>query len=345
MNRSCILRKFILHILTYGIIANSASALPEHNKAPILAAHHFLPRATYNVSEELQVPSSRVRCFGPDLYDTYVNYEICRPVLNVLISFLDARLPRRFIYHHEPRVPQPPPFHFWQDNGECGITVSTWNKRAAEEFSMEYLRRIATNILTQCWEQGRFYGGLQQVVSPNAWWISVHGPAPRAAIPTIGSPWKNATTPQGLNPSSIDELSVPTEILCHKQQTRPHHATVDLCRQTLADIRAYPAFSRIQPFEAFVSPRVEKAGKISYPPFNFYIPGARCLIELKPSAPLQSDHFSFSEIKGLATRILENCEGEGNHGGRATIGRKRVWYVDVLGTDPLPGDGATMDVA
>ena len=341
MNRTCILREIVLYFLTYGVIA---STLRKYDRAPIAAAHHSLHRATHNTSEEPQVSSPKVRCFGPEQYDTYVDYPRCRPVLDVLTSYDHAQTPHRFIYRQEPRIPYAPPFHFWQDDRGCAITVSTWNKHAVEEFSMQQLRRIATNLLIQCWDQGG-YGGLQQVISPDGWWISIHGPAPRAAISTIESPSRNGTTLQGLNSSTIDEHVIPTAGICHKQQAHPHHATVDLCRQTLANIRSYPAFSKIQPFEAFVSPRVEQAGKINYPPFTWYIPGTRCLIELKPSAPLQSDYFSFSEIKGLATRILENCEGEGNHGGRATIGRKRAWYVDVFGTDPLPRGGATMDTA
>ena len=148
--------------------------------------------------------------------------------------------------------------------------------------------------------------------------------SPDSSLPSLGN--NNTTQPWVGVP--------PDDILCHLPETHHHPATIELCRSTLAEIRSFPAFSLKQPFEEFVRPRVEHRGKRIYPPFRWAAPDGRCVIILQPLAPGIEDRFSFSDVKRVATEVLEQCESEGECGGKGKVGPSKGWIVDVFGSVP-----------
>ena len=330
-----------LLLLSYFPTPTSCSSIFDRsNGAQQIAQHRTLPNSTASFNTD-QSGFGHPYCFPPASHPYLINIEICRPILESILQLGDPLRDLYFIYGKEPRVRYPspstlnmlsvPPFHFTLPGVACEIYVSTVDRTRVAEYSWQQVCDLAYSVLVECTRHGGSRGGRQQISSDNGWFVFVAGPVSLVYAPS-GAPSVNTTSLSSTITSDIDLYVGHGPIHCHDIREYHQSATVDLCRPVLAYIRSWPSFSRTQTFEEFMLPRVEMDGKRMYPPFTWLIRGGKCVVELRPLAPGVVDRFSFSDVKNLATDVLESCHQAGSHGGTARVGDKHGWVVNVFGS-------------
>jgi len=129
-----------------------------------------------------------------------------------------------------------------------------------------------------------------------------------------------------------------TPIYCFAEGT---YTNVTSCRPTLNHFRTFPAYRKIQPFLENSLPKLPNK-----PPLIIYHKQSTCAVEIAASSPTIEDRFSFEQVRGLATEIVEDCQNKGGFGGYAAIGRGEGWVVRVIGFNgteaALVGNGTVM---
>lgn len=131
-------------------------------------------------------------------------------------------------------------------------------------------------------------------------------------------------------------LSLGNTVMCMTSDdpsSRP--TTIDGCRPNLNWIRTLPNYRRIQDFQENWGPKLRFTGGLEKPPFTWHVLGSDCAVQVASGNPAVIDHFSFEQVRTLATDIIEECKlggGKGwGHGGIAPIGRGLGWTVAVSG--------------
>ena len=114
------------------------------------------------------------------------------------------------------------------------------------------------------------------------------------------------------------------EIYCFEPSPGVLPANIDICRASLRALRKFPGFFEKQQFLEGRYPKEPRK-----PPYAVWEEGSECLIEIA-SHNERKDYFSFNDVKNLATKILEECEGN-NLGGVAPIGLEVGWRITVVG--------------
>ena len=324
-------------LLTFFPLSTLCSGIWDRSNAVQRAARltPIPPKAVSSNGSLLE--SGSPDCFFPTHYLHKVDIDICRPILDAVLKLGDPSRTLYFIYGREPVLEHPPPFTFGKPGVACEIHVNTRDRTRVAELSWQRVHDSAYFLLVECARRGRDRGGQQQISAMNGWFVSVSGPISPTHGPSILSS-ASSNVISNINASHFNLDSGHGAIHCHDRREYPRLATVDLCRPILAQIHSWPSFSRTQTFEEFMLPGVEINGKRLYPPFRWSVPDGNCVIELSPLLPGMMDEFSFSDVKSLATDILESCEHEGNHGGTGRIGGKQGWFVNVFGSrTPRPG--------
>ncbi|KAL9125010.1 MAG: hypothetical protein Q9217_005725 [Psora testacea] len=159
---------------------------------------------------------------------------------------------------------------------------------------------------------------------------------------TASSPF-NITNTLIANKSSKADNPRSNEINCFEHVAGLYPTDIEGCRPNLNIIRMFPNYRLVQEFQGNKKPK-----KPWMPPWGLRRRGSTCDIQLSSNGDDSIiDKFSYEQIRGLATDIVQECQppdGAGV-GGWAPIGRHIGWIVRVLGMERLNAsraDGATM---
>lgn len=152
--------------------------------------------------------------------------------------------------------------------------------------------------------------------------------APALSIPTQRSLGSNGTHFAHTMPHIYD---LPKHIECFEPAQGRLPPTIDGCRPTLNEIRKWPKYRVVQRFEVDKWPK-----EPSTPPFSLHHHASDCLILIATTNPEVTDRFSFAEVRGNATEILEECHPSGAIGGIASMGTGIGWTVTVFGIRDIP---------
>lgn len=145
-------------------------------------------------------------------------------------------------------------------------------------------------------------------------------------------------------------LSMSNQIICLAPKPGRRTTTLDGCRPTLNWIRTLPNYRRIQDFLEGWGPKLPTKDGEQKPPFLWHVSRSECAVQVASGSPTLIDHFSFENVRSLATDIIEECKiggGKGwGFGGIAPIGRGVGWRVTVSGFSlERVGNSGSVDVA
>lgn len=165
------------------------------------------------------------------------------------------------------------------------------------------------------------YSSTAQAYSP----YTTTQPLTAGTDPTIQPRAAPATHPalQILNISTLTPST--NDITCFTTGT---HTNVTSCRPTLNHFRTFPFYRLIQPFREGFSPKLPNK-----PPLIIYHRESTCAVEIQATSPLIEDEFSYEQVRGVATDIVEECQEEGGFGGYGPVGAGVGWMVKVIGFD------------
>ena len=126
--------------------------------------------------------------------------------------------------------------------------------------------------------------------------------------------------------------------VCFEEGPKRPPVNIDDCRSVLRMIVSQPDKRRVQEFQYRKKPYYPNWGT---PPFGFFVPPHKCVLEILPLSHFVIDRFSWFDVKLLAQEIIEHCQEKGDGvGGRADVGNKIGWWVVIHGEVPWqsPGD-------
>lgn len=143
-------------------------------------------------------PSHEITCFHPATGLSHTTLETCLPSLTTLGQFPNSRQIQQFLSYRYPEKPYPPPLTVWEPGSTCAIRIAATDPDLVDYFSFNQVRRLATEILGVCRDDGGV-GGSAPLGNELGWSVQVIGTMP------VGDAGARYLRSEGWNSSVADD--------------------------------------------------------------------------------------------------------------------------------------------
>ena len=305
-------------------------------------------------------PNNVANCYSAGPAISRTSFRECQPVFRSLqrqFTSPEYRLKHRFVWHRSPRFPSTPPYHFTVPGYNCQLNITARSPATIGEFSFEQAKLLAQEVLQDCLDEGRFYGGWGPL-DPNkaiGWRVEITGLPEQNSIDGEQEVWSQVDEradlpppPPLLPPSLVANTSNPpasalaaNRIQCYSARTHSHPTTFSECRKVFRVVR-----DALSAKEWYEKQKFVWGQKPDYPlhppPWIWEFRDCGCIYSITAQIRHTIAEFSFSQATQLAQEVLDECEGRKLFfGGSAPIlSDEDGWRVEIRGKSVADGSNS-----